>query len=293
MARSQGRSSRTDGLNEITEAELRQQSESDSDYDLTPQEIAELEALKNAESLKKELEETRRELSRVRARAAAERLERLVYVDIVGGGSNATIHPGDNFDLVVGANPAQLLANTKATFGDSNASFPDGLIAFIPVRIWPIAVQPTEQGVLGIKGRPFLPFAGRSGQPPRNLIVGQTRVQQSYMAVTILLDGHKIPVSLTAMATINVNPFQPDPNRVADSLDRSASWERYSKVGADTNRDTDTPSTMDEPAFIPSLVPHTRSSTGPKGSEQGRSEPTGSPNDNVIDGSTTNNTPRT
>lgn len=268
----QDHSLRDDHLEELTPEELQAQELLDQGViDDTEAELLRMAGATDAERRKREAAEA--ETNRLKRELARRDAERLVYIDVIGGGRNATTHP-DSMDLIAGSSPAQLLANLKIAFGGDEDPFAEGPIVLVPVRIWPMAIQPSPSGNLGITGNPQLPFNDKDGNPIPNLVLGMTRIQQSYASVKALVEGHRIPVSLTGMATINVNPFNRDPNAVADNLDRSARWTRYSSNGADTNNDTDTPSSMDTPAFTPSEQPPDAPS---------RPDITGGPHDNVID----------
>lgn len=267
------RSNRDDGLREITAEELACASADDLEAD--DEYLAALAKLRAAEESDARARAAAAELARIRREQAVLRLTDYVYPDVIGGGRSSTGHPSEGTDLVVGSSPAQLLANVMATFGNSPESFPHGCaIALIPVRLWPIAIRPSPDGKasFGIKGEPFIgrwttdpntgarafvPTRREDGSRLTNWILGQTRINGSYASAHAYHPGQKkvLPLSLTAFATVSVNPYNSDPNEAADHLDRSAQWERWSSVGDGRITRTEKAglilADIEDPPFIP------------------------------------------
>lgn len=281
-----GRQGRADNLRELTLQELRD-AETTSDS-LDDEYLAALASLKAAEDLQKELAQVKHELAVERKTRRQAQLESLIFEDIIGTGTSATSHPSEGLDIVVASDLSALIANIRAQI--NNEAFSQGPIAFIPVRIWPVTVQPSEDGKssFGIRGNPCLTITDRkSGEPIPNRELGRTRVQGSYAVAQVLVDGRPCFVSLSGMARVAVNPFGGlDPDDITGRLDRTARWDRWSNSVAEVVRGPDgTPQQDDEgPPFIPSVAadaPATRFAAG--GTERGRIQDRAGLNNRVDD----------
>lgn len=281
-----GRQQRADNLRELSLDELKAAERAEPDFD--DEYIRSLEAIRAAETLERELSEARRELAAERKARREAQLTALIFEDIIGTGTSATAHPSEGLDIVVASDLTQLIANIRAQINES--CFTQGPIAFLPVRIWPLAIQPTEDGKesFGIRGNPYLSLTDRNtGQPLRNLELGRSRFQGSYSVVQVSVDGHVQDVSISGMARISINPFGGlDPDALCARLDRTARWDRWSGHSSSEIVNTpDGPAEDDEgPPFIPSQAgddPRTRPTQG--GTERGRAIDPGSPHNQVED----------
>lgn len=240
---------RDDELREITAEQLACASADDLEAD--DEYLAALAELKAAEDAHKAQLAAEAELARIKRENALARAAAHVYQDVIGSNRYSTGHPSEGADLVVGSSPAQLISNLTAAFGTSQEPFPHGCaIALVPVRLWPVAIRPSPDGKssFGIKGEPligrwtinpatgareFVPTRRKDGTPLTNWILGQSRINASYASVKAYHPGHRDvrPLSITAFATVSVNPYTPNPDETTDALDRSAAWERWSSVG--------------------------------------------------------------
>lgn len=281
-----GRQTRADNLRELTLDELRASEAAGSELD--DEYLAALASLKAAEDLQKELAQAKQELAAERRTRRRAQLAALIYEDTIGTGTSATAHPSEGLDIVVASDLSSLLANIQAQI--NNEAFSQGPIAFIPVRIWPLAVQPSEDGKdsFGIRGNPCLSITDRkTGEPIPNRELGRTRIQASYATVQAIVDGRPIFVSLSGMARIAVNPFGGlDPDDMVRRLDRNARWDRWSNSVAEVVRGPSGEPIQDDegPPFIPSVAadsPAVRVAAG--GTERGRVQDRSGPNNRVDD----------
>ena len=281
-----GRQGRADDLRELTLDELRAAEAGSDDFD--EEYLKALSALKTQEELQARLDAVEADLRKARAEARRARLSNLIYEDSIGTGTSATAHPSEGLDIVVASDLPQLIANIKALI--NSEAFSEGPIAFLPVRIWPLAVQPTEDGKesFGIRGNPELNLTDRkTGAPIPNYELGRSRFQGSYACVEVLVNGHPQLVSLSGMARVSVNPFGGlDPNTLTARLDRTAKWDRWSNSDPEIiSTPSGAPAQDDEgPPFIPSLEADRRGKapTGPA-AERGRTVDRAGPNNAVED----------
>lgn len=294
-----GRQGRADDLRELTLDELRAAEAGSDDFD--DEYLKALSALKTQEELQARLDAVEADLRKARAEARRARLSNLIYEDSIGTGTSATAHPSEGLDIVVASDLPQLIANIKALI--NSEAFSEGPIAFLPVRIWPLAVQPTEDGKesFGITGFPIVGqykdkrtgqlMGGltdrNTGEPIPNYELGRSRFQGSYACVEVLVNGRPQLVSLSGMARVSVNPFGGlDPNSLTARLDRTAKWDRWSNSDAEIIQGSSgTPAQDDEgPPFIPSLEADRRGKapTGPA-AERGRTVDRAGPNNIVED----------
>lgn len=129
-----------------------------------------------------------------------------------------------------------------------------GLIAWIPVPLWPITVPQTgARSHYTIQGHTYKAYQ-----------LGRTNVYQSLATHTAVHDGVPTTVSLTGTASIGVNHFSP--TAVNAMLHQSASTIERNRNRDDsghTIRDFEMLSESDEPPFMPSFTTDPSGHTAP------------------------------
>lgn len=222
-----------------------------------------LEAASRAEALERETAELRRLLNQQSLELAAARRASQIQLlkdrcirDTVSSSDNS-IHP-DELDLIVGTSPAQLLSNLRSLLGTSDQPFAGGSLALIPVRLWPMAIQPSPNGENGHRGKPTFQLGDRTLP---NLLCGATSINQSYASHRVYnpLTGKAEDISLTAFASVSVNTVSSLPE-IQDRLSRTSSRSKFRDTG-DAGIRAESPTDSGTGTFIPSLTPTQRESS--------------------------------
>ena len=185
---------------------------------------------------------------------------------IIGHQDN-TESPTSLFDMALGHSPAQLLANLQASLHlpsfTSTDPFPDGPIALVPVRLYPLATPDPKRPYL-LDPRTSSPRLNRDGQPIPNLILGSTQIRTSFAShktrfLAQLPDGRLIPsplpvdYSLQALCIINAHPFFTPSDAHSKLLDAQSTAEHA--LRAHTPVSSPLPAHEDSAALLPPLPP--------------------------------------